>query len=130
MRILRLEEDFRRVLQSAQTQEKQYRMTLAVCGAVDAGFAASACWQPAMKIVPMANTMPTTFRSMGRARETCNSDLGETSRDLARCGYGNSVWGAIKILAVQRNYQHNSSDSDKERCREKTAARQHGNDQC
>ena len=35
-----------------------------------------------------------------------------------------------RILAVQRNYQHNSSDSDKERCREKTAAGQRGNDQC
>ena len=105
-------------------------MTLTVCGAVDAGFTASACWQPAKKIVPMANTIPTTFRSMGRARDTCNSDLGEEKSRFSSVREREQRWGAIKILAVQRNYQHNSSDSDKERCREKTAARQHGNDQC
>ena len=46
------------------TQVKQYRMTLTVCGEVDPGFAASACWQPAEKTELTANKMATMIRKL------------------------------------------------------------------
>ena len=39
-------------------------MTLTVCGVVDPGFAASACWQPAEKTELTANKMATMIRKL------------------------------------------------------------------
>lgn len=39
-------------------------MTLTVCGVVDTGFAASACWQPAEKTELTANKMATMIRKL------------------------------------------------------------------